>query len=233
VNRVIVAAIILVMASSAIAEPIKGQVSVIGVAEAILSPDNVTWRLLIEEKDQDLAKAKKLSDERLARLLSAAVKLNLGNEDLEIGKITVEKVAKRDGNGNDKGLLYYAVKSTVVVHLADLGRFDEYVNNFIVDQDVEATMQFGVRNIEATTDSLRLDAVHNARVKAAEFARVAGATIGAPLLISEYKPTAPIREVEEDQALARQMSWGGSRFTTPEKIRVYIRVWATFELLSE
>lgn len=232
-KRAIFAAAFLVMASSAFAEPTKGQVSVIGVAEAVLTPDYVTWRLLIEERDRDLEKAKYRSDAKLSGLLSAAEKVELRNEDLEVGRVTVEKIAKRDENGNDRGLLFYSIKRTVVIHLADLGRFDEFVDNLIVAHDVEATMQFGVRNIEAATDSLRLEAVHNARVKAGDTARAAGATIGAPLVISEYKPDAPIREVEQDQALSRQMGWGGSRFTTPEKVRVYVRMWATFELLSE
>lgn len=221
---------LLVCGALAGAAEVGRTVAVIGSARAVVAPDRVVWKLRIVANDQDLEKAKQLSDRQIEGIMAAARSLDVAQGDFEVGRVSIEKLYDRDKNYNEGKFRYYSLQRTILIREHDLDRFDAYLDALVVGTDIVAEMKYEVAGIDSITDGLKLAALRNARSKAEDYAAAVGAVLGQPVVISEYKPSASVREIDEDQALARQFGLMASQFVVPEKTVIFAQVYATFEL---
>ncbi len=221
---------LIVCSALASAADVERTVAVIGSARAVVAPDRVVWKLSVVANDQDLEKAKQMSDRKLEGVMAAAQSLAIAQDDLEIGRVSIDKVYEMDKTYNEGKFRHYALQRTIIIREHDLDRFDEYLEALVVGTDIVADMRYEVAGIDSITDELKLAALQHARSKAADYAAAVGAVLGQAVVISEYKPSASAREISEDQALARQFGGAGSPFVVPEKTVISAQVYATFEL---
>ncbi len=216
-----------VMAATQVAGQPARTIAVIGEARALVDPDFAQWKLNVVVYDDDLREAKKLSDEKLQGFVDMGAALGLEKDDIEIGKALIDKVYERDDRGNQKKFRHYRFSRSMVILERDLDQFEEFLDALVLQSDIIAETTYGVSNIESLTDDLRLEALRNAKIKATSLASELGAEIGNPLQVSEYKPAGSRQDI--DDVLAKQSGFV-RRFSVPEKKKVTVRMYATFEL---
>jgi uncharacterized protein YggE len=222
------AILILGAAAQAADQPLK-TIEVFGEATRTVAPDYVDWRLEIMVQDKDLKAAKTLSDEQLTAIFEVGRYLGLDEENIELGRVSIEKVFDWDDRGNQRSFRHFRLNRTVILHEKDLARFEEFFDALILQSDIVASMSYGISEPEAINDELRLEALKNARTKARAMAAEVEAELGAALRVSEYQPSGPGRPMDE-MMYASPMVMKTSGSAVPEKQDFSVRVYATFEL---
>ena len=97
-------------------------ISVTGIAEVKVAPDEATLTLGVDSHDRDLAVAKADNDKRIKRLLNLAHTAGVETKNIQTSALTMhpeysdEKIPK---------LLGYRVSQTVALTLTDLSKYEE------------------------------------------------------------------------------------------------------------
>ncbi len=186
--------------SSAFAQDVDKMttITVTGVAEVQVAPDEVVFTLDVSKRDRDLQIAKRLNDESVGKILELTRRFSVLPENVKTDSISVEmkyqvvrdpKVRVFDEDGDETGKRIfkgYEVSKTVTVKLTDLSRFEEFF------AEVLKTGLTEVRNVNFETSKFRENrvqaremAMKAAREKAVSMAAAINQTIGKAVTVQE------------------------------------------------
>lgn len=173
--------------SSAFASPLpdKPHVYVEGSAELEVAPDVMTFTLLLETTDLDLAKAKADVDARSTLLIDTCKKLGLKSDAIATTALSISpqydyKDQIRVFSGNH-------VSRQVNITLKDLTKYPQVMKAF-VDAKISQTVdtQLSVSDSKALADKALIAAMADAHVRAERLAKAEGKLLGDPFSISEF-----------------------------------------------
>jgi uncharacterized protein YggE len=158
-------------------------ISVTGLAEIAVAPDEVRLTLGIDSHDKELALARANNDNRVKKLMALAHTAGVDPKNIQTSALTMgpeysaEKIPK---------LLGYQVSQIVTLTLTDLSKYEALMTG---------SLQAGVNRVDGISflvadskkyrDEARLKAVRAAREKAKAMAAELGQTIGKPWEITE------------------------------------------------
>jgi uncharacterized protein YggE len=173
-------------------------ITVIGIAEVQVAPDEVVFTLDVTKTDMDLQVAKRLNDESVSKILELTRRFSVRPENVKTDSISVEmkylvirdpkaRIYDEDGDETGKRVFKgYEVSKTVTVKLTDLSRFEDFF------ADVLRTGVTEVRNVTFETSKFRESrvqaremAMKAAREKAVSMASAINQAIGKALIIQE------------------------------------------------
>jgi len=172
-------------------------ITVSGFAETWVVPDVAVWSVTIEKSNDGLRDLQEASNEELARLVGLTRSLGVATDDVKIGQFIVNKQYKRDKHGNRKGFSHYSLRRNVSVTQRDFSRFEEFMDSLMFEGDLSVQLGYQSTVMDSVRYELKLQAVDAARRKALGMAGVLGATVGEPLIISEYPIITDAHHVED------------------------------------
>ena len=158
-------------------------ISVTGIAEINLPPDEVTLTLGIEANDKELAVAKSKHDARSKKVISVARSAGVDSKDISTSLLSMgpdyseEKISR---------LLGYAVSQSIVITLRDLSKYESLMTK-LLDAGVNRVngVNFRLGDPRKIREEARAKALRAAKEKAVAMAAELGQTIGKPLEIDE------------------------------------------------
>jgi len=203
-------------------------ITVVGQAEDWLDPDVALWQITFRHNGYELKDLKSKNDAEFAKVLKIADRLGVAQKDIVTGRISVKKNYKRDKSGNIKEFSHFTLFRKMEVAQHDLNRFDQFLNQLLIEGDLDVELRYDSTLIEKVKADLKLKAVKDARQKAVAMAQVLGALVGNPLIISEYPITTGYGARE---SFARQS--GVIMQARPERIHVSQKIYIRFELMQD
>eukprot|EP00752_Nemacystus_decipiens_P017086 g15303.t1 len=145
---------------------------VAGSSEIILQPDYVEWKIDMRDSDPDPVKSKAMNDERYKAVLELAEDLDIVQEDIVIGEVSIYKTTKKNKDG-EYVFAGYVVKREMVLVQRELDDFDEMLAR-LAEFKVEFNISYGSTKLREAKRKAQLQAVETAREKAEALAGVLG-----------------------------------------------------------
>lgn len=207
-------------------------ISVSGTAVMKAAPDQVVWRIELSDFDKDMRAAKQRSDAKVQAVLALRDELDIGEEDLETGHLSISREYERGKYGERGAFKHYAVRRSVTIRQTDLKRFDEYLDKLVASSEMEVNFSFETSKMHELRAETRLKALAVAKEKAAAMAEVVGAKLGRVRTINEHSPDRPFSSPLSNAAFTHSpppVDVASDRFV-PGAISVQVSVYATFEL---
>jgi uncharacterized protein YggE len=160
-------------------------ITVTGEAEVKVVPDEVVLRLGVQTGDRDLALAKKMNDERVARALGVARRHVTDAKLIQTDFISIEP-RYRGSSEIVNDLIGYVVRKSIVVTLKDTSKFEELLSAML-DAGVNYVhgVDFRTTELRKHRDQARALAIRAAQEKAAALASAVGRKAGKARSISE------------------------------------------------
>lgn len=158
-------------------------ISVTGIAEIRVAPDQVRLALGVDSHDKELAVAKANNDNRVKKLMALAHAAGVDTKNIQTSALTMgpeysdEKIPK---------LLGYQVSQVITVTLTDLSKYEELMTSSLkAGVNRVHGVSFSVADPKKYREEARLQAVRAAREKAKAMAAELGQTIGKPWEVTE------------------------------------------------
>jgi len=186
-KKVILFATLSLFSSLLIASPLpdKPHVYVEGSAELDVAPDVMTFTLLLETTDMDLAKAKADVDARSTLLIDTCKRLGLKPDAIATTALSISP----QYDYKDQGRVFSGnhVSRQVDITLKDLSKYPQIMKAF-VDAKISQTVdtKLSVADIKGITDKTLIAAIADARSRAERLAKAEGKELGEPFSISEF-----------------------------------------------
>lgn len=169
--------------------PAQPHVYVEGSAEVEVVPDVMTFTLLIEKSDLDLAKAKAGVDARSTLLINTCKKLGIKPDALATTALSIfpeydYKDQQRVFSGN-------RVSRQVDITLKDLTKYSQ-VMKALVDANITQTVntKLSLADEKTLEDKVLVNAMSDAKARAERLAKSQGKALGEPFSISEFNTRA-------------------------------------------
>ncbi|WP_317172585.1 SIMPL domain-containing protein [Flavobacterium muglaense] len=185
------------------------QISVNGVGEVKVVPDQATISATVETKGVNAKEVKKINDTQVEAVLKMIKKMNLAPTDYK-----TQRVALNPQYDYEKKKTSYNATQTLEIIVRDLSKYDELMDG-LVSQGINK-----INNVEFQSSSLskyeseaRKLAMKDAKMKAEDYVSVLGQKVGRALTISDnsqnYRP--------QPVVYARMMKTEMSDMATPRE----------------
>ncbi|NQU25961.1 MAG: SIMPL domain-containing protein [Candidatus Nealsonbacteria bacterium] len=207
-------------------------ISVSGTALMKAAPDQVVWHIQLTDFDKDMRKAKQRNDEKIEAVLALRKPLDIGEYDLDTGRLSINREYERTQRGERGPFKHYRVSRSVTIRQTDLKRFDEYLDRLVASSEMEVSFGFESSQIHKLRADTRLRAMNEAKKKAGDMARVVGAELGKVLAINEHSPNQRYVSPMSNASFSHSpppVDAASDRFV-PGAISVQVSVYVTFEL---
>ena len=166
-------------------------VSVNGTVTTYIKADQVNWSLTVSTDHQDLQQAVTANDQSIERLLRLREKFRINANDIQTGKLRIQKVYERDEFRNRGEFRFYTVSRSVSLQQEDLAKFDELLSELSTLPDIEMSYQLASSEFHRQKRETRIQAVEVAREKAEDMVTALDAELGKVVRIEENNgPTA-------------------------------------------
>jgi uncharacterized protein len=173
-------------------------ITVTGIAEVLVAPDEVVFSLNVTKTNKDLQTAKRLNDESVGKILELARRFAVTPQNIKTDYISVEmkyesvrnaktKIFDEDGDEVGKRIFRgYEVSKTVIVRLTDISRFEEFFGEILKTGLTEVnSVKFETSKLRENKDKARDLAIKAAQEKAVALTASIGQTIGKAVRITE------------------------------------------------
>jgi len=188
-------ALFLACAASALAQDSTSRplITVTGQAEVKVAPDEVVFRLVVENLNKELAAAKAVNDESVRKVLALARSHQIPERNVQTDYITVEPkyaAAETDNNRSAEPVfLGYEVSKRIVIILNDVSRTEALLSDVLMaGVNYVRGIEFRSTQIRRHKDQARTLAIRAAQEKATALSREIGQTIGKAFSITESEP---------------------------------------------
>ena len=212
-------------------------ISVSGTAATRTAPDRIVWGIRLSDTNKVLLRAKEQSDAKLTRVLALREKLGIKPEDLETGRVSINREYERDEHGRQGAFKHFIMRRSVSIRQHDLTRFDEFLDRLASSAEMEVGFNSDSSRRHEVLAQTRLKALAIAKEKAEAMAAVVGAQAGEALSIDEYRPSvsggysmANTQRVPLFDAGSRPVVDLAAGTFAPGAIEVKVTVYATFAL---
>ena len=197
---IILTVILLCLAFSSYAQEIDKlpMITVSGIAEVLIAPDEVVCSLDVIKTNKDLQTAKRLNDESVGKILELTRRFSISPQNVQTTQISVDmkyesirdpktRVFSEEGDEIGKRVFRgYEVSKTVTVRLTDVSRFDAFFAE-VLQTGVSSvnSVRFETSKLRENKDKAREMAMKAAREKATSMAAAVGQNIGRAIKITE------------------------------------------------
>lgn len=169
--------------------PDKPHVYVEGSAEVEVTPDLMTFSLLIEKSDLDLATAKVDVDARSTLLINTCKKLGIKPDAIATTALSI--FPEYDYRDQQRVFSGNRVSRQVDIKLKDLSKYAQVMKAF-VDAKITQTIttKLSLADEKTLEDKVLVSAMADAKARAERLAASQGKTLGEPFSISEFNTRA-------------------------------------------
>ncbi len=176
-----------ISAASAEAADAMRTISVAGYAETRLEPDRASATAGVVAQAATAVEAMTQNAEAMTAVFSALERVGISSEDVQTSNLNVSPVFDEVRNSRAAPrIVAYRVSNSVSVLVREPARLGEILDALIKGGANSLNgVRFFVARDEALQDSLRIDAIQDARRKAALMAEAAGAALGPVVSIQE------------------------------------------------
>lgn len=200
-----------VMMTTLQAQEIKqvAQISVNGVGEIKVVPDQATINATVETKGVNAKEVKKINDTQVEAVLKMIKKMNLAPTDYK-----TQRVALNPQYDYEKKKTSYNATQTLEIIVRDLSKYDELMDG-LVSQGINRidNVEFQSSSLSKYESEARKLAMKDAKMKAEDYVSVLGQKVGRALTISDnsqnYRP--------QPVVYARMMKTEMSDMATPRE----------------
>jgi uncharacterized protein YggE len=155
-----------------------------GEAEAIVVPDRASVMIGVETEGPDVLTIKRENDKRVKMLYSALKELGIPEKDVQTSDLQIHP--QYDFSMGKRTLQKYTMRNVVYVTVRDLSKIDKVINTAVSGGiNILDNVTFSLSTAKQIRDSLRIEAVKDAMVKASALASAAGAKAGHVMSIEE------------------------------------------------
>lgn len=216
-------------ASTAAAQNCQPQprlVTVTGVAEIWVEPDEAVLSFQINSRAQTLQQAQRMQEQDVRTVLAAVKSFGIAEKDIQTSRLRIGP--EYEYEREQRKQVGFLASQTLSVILRDLTQYELLLPKLLESgADEVHGIEFRLAKPRKHADQARAQAVRAAREKAAALAGELGAKIGRPYRIEEHDTG----EVWPAQgALLRAQAGGQESTVAAGQIRVSARVTASFEL---
>ncbi len=179
-----------VMMTTLQAQEIKqvAQISVNGLGEIKVVPDQATINATVETKGVNAKEVKKINDTQVEAVLKMIKKMNLAPTDYK-----TQRVALNPQYDYEKKKTSYNATQTLEIIVRDLSKYDELMDG-LVSQGINRidNVEFQSSNLGKYESEARKLAMKDAKMKAEDYVSVLGQKVGRAITISDnsqnYRP---------------------------------------------
>ena len=159
-------------------------VTVTGVAEVRVVPDEIILNLGIETWNPILSEAKKENDNKIFNLIDFLKNQKIEEKHIQVDQINIEP--RYGEQWEHKKFIGYFVRKNVVVTLRDISKFEEIISG-VLEKGVNYVhgIQFQTTELRKFRDEARALAIKAAYEKAVALASELGQKVGRPHTIRE------------------------------------------------
>ncbi len=166
-------------------------ITVLGVGEALGSPDQAQVNLGIETFDETVDVATSENETIIKALLSALQEEGIAAEDIQTSNYSLW-AEQRYGDNGPEGIAGYRVSNQVNVKIRDIERVGDILSTAIdAGANIIYGVNFSVNDRDALEEEARQAAVANAQERAESLAMLSGVTLGDVQSISEVYTQVP------------------------------------------
>lgn len=176
------------------------QITVVGHGEAKGRPDMATVQIGVRSQAATAQEALAQNSQQARAIQDKLKELGIDEKDIQTSNFSIYPMYDNEG----RNVTGYSVENTVSVTIRNLDQTSD-----LLDQVVQAGanniygISFGVADTQELLGQARDQAVQNARVRAEQLAKAAGASVGEVLVITESigsAPPIPLMRAEADMA---------------------------------
>ncbi|MBI5091075.1 MAG: SIMPL domain-containing protein [Candidatus Hydrogenedentes bacterium] len=160
-------------------------ITVTGTSTIQVVPDIIVWSIKTTDESRNLGEAKESSDARLKSVLGLTKELGIREEDIQTGRLTVERKYNIGPGGQRQDLRCFSLQRGVTIKERDLNRFDEYFTKLVSRTEMEVSFEFDSSRMTDLRWEARLKALKIAKEKAEAMVAVLDRKIGKALTIGE------------------------------------------------
>ena len=187
-----VAATISFSARAQMPVPVAGQlppplVSVTGVGEIKVVPDQVMLRMGVETRADKLEDAKRDNDAKMKAMLAVLKQKGIEAKDVQTDYLSIQPQYPMDAPGNVRiQPIGYSVRRNATVLLRKINAFDEVLSALIASgSNTVNNIDFRTSKLEEYSQQARLKAIQQAKEKATTLVSAVGGKVGRAYSINE------------------------------------------------
>lgn len=202
-------------------------VTVTGVSEIWVEPDEAVLSFGVSSRAQTLEEAQRLQEQEARKVLAAIQGFGVAEKDVQTSRLQMGPEYEYE-NQRRKQVGYRAAQTFTVI-LRDLTKYELLLPKLLQSGvDEVHGIQFRLANPRKHADQARAEAVRAAKEKAAALAGELGAKIGRPYRIEEHETGDAIPL--QANVMMRAEAAGPESTIAAGQIRVSARVTVSFEL---
>jgi uncharacterized protein YggE len=191
IAAIVLAALVIAVAGVLWARPVAAQdvgvtgmrqITVIGQGEATGKPDTMSIQVGVTSDATDVSEALRINNEQAAQLHAKLKELGIADADIQTSNFNVYPRYNNDGTS----VTGYQVSNTVTIIVRDLAASGDILNQVVAAGANQIHgINFSVADPQEQVAQAREKAIADARVRAEQYAKASGASVGEVLVISE------------------------------------------------
>jgi uncharacterized protein len=203
-------------------------ISVNGIGEVKVQPDEVVIALGVETREKTLEQARKQTDSKAAAIISYLRKQGVDAKDIQTSYVNLQPVYSSGEYGKAAPDFYLAQKTMTIV-IKKINRFDELLSG-LYDNGVNRIddIAFRVSDLEKHRVEARKKAAADAKQKANALTAELGAKVGKVYTINEYTSNGSPRIGYAKVAMDMESSQGGGPSIAGGQVTVTSNVNVSF-----
>lgn len=233
--RFVLLFIALLMPASVYAvEGVMRMITVHGLAERDIAPDEASLSVTIESQNRELKQVKLEHDGKLQGLYKLVASMQIPRKDMKTGYVSIRP--EYDYRNGKQIFKHYRATTNINITLKDMSKIGPLMQT-LVDKQYEriSGVSYSIGDVEAVREEVMLDAIDNAKQKAKKMAGRLGESIGYPIEITQgyaqHDRPQPVMRVEAAMMKSADMPGsGGAIAPPPGQQQVSATVTVSFEL---
>ena len=187
-------------------------ITVYGEARRDVSPDMARLTVNVIAKDRDLQKAKQLHDTKMQELLKIAASMQIERKDIKTQFASIQP--EYDYQDSKQTFREYSINNAIEIGVKRMNIVGELMQKLVSAKfDNVGNVQYTIDNDLAYRDEVLLEALDNAKAKAAKVAERMGVTLGKPLAVQQGhqapQPVPMVRAMAMEMTADAKMAGGG------------------------
>ncbi len=199
-------------------------ITVIGEAHKSVAPDIAQIEAGVSNTAKTARSAAEANNLAMGKVLLELKNAGLDGKDIQTSRLSIQPQYAPSNRPGPTDIIGYQASNMITVQVRDTARVASLIDTLVQAGANEIRgIGFRVADPSKVLDDVRADAVADARRKAKIYARAAGVTLGAPLVISEdpqpgampmrkmamaQSSSAPVSPGEETLSVTVLVSWG-------------------------
>lgn len=186
-KKILLIAVTLFITAFSNAQEMKNvpQIVVSGEGKIKVTPDQAVITVGVENSGNEAAEVKKKNDEAIDAIIKYIKKMKIASTDYQTQRVSLYKSYDYQKKKNT-----FTASQNIVIQLKDLAKYDELMMG-LVDSgaNVIQGVDFKSSKVAQYESQARIQAVQNAKAKAADYASALNQKVGKALLVSDNSMT--------------------------------------------